>query len=330
MFLTNKLLTIVIPVYNMEAYLEKTLSSVALPEYEDKVEILVVNDGSSDSSKNIINQYAKKYPRLIRAIHKDNGGWGTCIKLAIKEAQGKYFKVLDSDDWFNTTAFTEFVHLLEEQDVDLILTPYTEINDTGDEKHFSFSKKLINKTWSISQFIKNIKYKNSIFALAAITYRTSILSNENITIGDKYYSDIDYDLQPLAFVKTLHILPCCLYFYYRAREAQSTSTDGYISHIDDYKNLLIREIQFFTDKQKSLDHHLKKHIFNCILRQCKFYYKLCMSRSNKIQTKKLTSFDKYIQKTNLKIYLNLNLSCVKKIIPFIFIWRFFKINIYNF
>lgn len=326
----NKILTIAIPVYNVERYLKRALSSVILQEYENNIEIIVINDGSSDTSQDIINQYANKYPKLINSIHKNNGGWGSCIKLAIKKARGKYFKVLDSDDWFDSTSFETFIHLLKKTDSDLILTPYIEIDDAGNKKLFSFPKKLFNKTWSISQHIRNMNFKNAIFPLASITYRTSILLNENITIGDKYYSDIDYDLQPLIFVKTIHILPCNLYRYYRGREGQSTSKEGYIAHMDDYKNLITRELQFFTKRQKSINRYLKKHIFHCILSQCSFFYKLCMLNPCDSTQKKLSDLDDYIKRTNPIIYLKLNFMRIQKFIPFIFLWRYLKINIYNF
>ena len=95
-----KLLSIAIPCYNSEAYMEKCINSLLLGGEE--VEILVVDDGSSDRTAQIADEYAEKYPDIIRVIDKENGGHGDAVNYGLANAEGKYFKVVDSDDWVNT------------------------------------------------------------------------------------------------------------------------------------------------------------------------------------------------------------------------------------
>ena len=101
-----KLLSIAIPCYNSEAYMEKCIESL-LKGGED-VEILVVNDGSSDRTAEIADAYAEKYPTIIKAVHQENGGHGEAVNAGIRNATGLYFKVVDSDDWVNEEAMQRF------------------------------------------------------------------------------------------------------------------------------------------------------------------------------------------------------------------------------
>ena len=105
-----KLLSIAIPCYNSEAYMEKCIDSL-LVGGED-VEILVVDDGSSDRTAEIADVYAEKYPTIVKAIHQENGGHGEAVNAGIRNATGLYFKVVDSDDWVNAEAYAQILKTL--------------------------------------------------------------------------------------------------------------------------------------------------------------------------------------------------------------------------
>ena len=122
-----KLLSIAIPCYNSEAYMEKCIESL-LKGGED-VEILVVNDGSSDRTAEIADAYAEKYPTIIKAVHQENGGHGEAVNAGIRNATGLYFKVVDSDDWVNEESYKEILKTLEElvkgsKTVDLLISNF--------------------------------------------------------------------------------------------------------------------------------------------------------------------------------------------------------------
>ena len=122
-----KLLSIAIPCYNSEAYMEKCIESL-LKGGED-VEILVVNDGSSDRTAEIADAYAEKYPTIIKAVHQENGGHGEAVNAGIRNATGLYFKVVDSDDWVNEEAYAKILHTLGElvrgpETVDMLISNF--------------------------------------------------------------------------------------------------------------------------------------------------------------------------------------------------------------
>ena len=107
-----KLLTVTIPCYNSQDYMAKAIESAL--QGGDDVEILVVDDGSNDDTLSIAQQYESKYPHIVRAIHKENGGHGSAVNTGIANATGLYFKVLDSDDWFDKTAMLKLIKFLRQ------------------------------------------------------------------------------------------------------------------------------------------------------------------------------------------------------------------------
>ena len=114
----EKILTVTIPSYNVEAYLEDCLESFVNSEVMDDIEVLIVNDGSSDNTAKIAQRYVDKYENTFRLINKENGGHGSTINTGVREAKGKYFKVVDGDDWVDTRSFIHLVKVLKESDAE--------------------------------------------------------------------------------------------------------------------------------------------------------------------------------------------------------------------
>ena len=108
-----KILSVAIPCYNSESYMEKCIKSI-LPVGED-VEILIVDDGSQkDRTPQIADSYAAKYPGIVKAVHQENGGHGEAVNTGLRNAAGLYYKVVDSDDWVNTKGLAKIVQRMKE------------------------------------------------------------------------------------------------------------------------------------------------------------------------------------------------------------------------
>ena len=105
-----KLLSFAVPCYNSAAYMAKCVESL-LKGGED-VEIIIVNDGSSDDTARIADEYATKYPTIVKAVHKENGGHGSAVNAGIENATGLFFKVVDSDDWVKEEAYMQILDTL--------------------------------------------------------------------------------------------------------------------------------------------------------------------------------------------------------------------------
>ena len=121
--MSKPILTIAIPAYNVAPYIEQTVSSLVSSKYQNHIEIIIVNDGSSDSTAEVIEKIAKKHS-CVKIINKTNGGHGSSINAGLENAAGKYFRLLDGDDWFDTNEFDQFIEKLLSENADLVLTDY--------------------------------------------------------------------------------------------------------------------------------------------------------------------------------------------------------------
>ena len=118
--MNTKILTITVPAYNAEKYLDRCLQSFLVPEILDALEVLVINDGSRDSTSDIASRYVNQYPDTFHLINKKNGGHGSGINCGIAHATGKYFKIVDADDWLNTEVLAQYIGLLRTVDTDIV------------------------------------------------------------------------------------------------------------------------------------------------------------------------------------------------------------------
>ena len=228
----EKLITIVIPTYNMEKYLDKCLTSLIVPdEYMEQMEVLVVNDGSKDNSSAIAHQYESKYPQTFRVIDKENGNYGSCVNRGLMEAKGKYIKVLDADDRFDSANFNSFLIQLESLDVDCIMS------DTYKEKPDGTIWQIIKynlptlQVFSLEKILKDVP--SELMWMHSITYRTSVLRNISYhqTEGISY-TDQEWIFLPMASCKTFLYYPNVVYYYLIGRDGQTVSRDVFKKNFD--------------------------------------------------------------------------------------------------
>ena len=218
----EKQISIIIPTYNMEKYIGKCLDSLLIPEL-DRVEVLVVNDGSKDRSSEIAHSYADRYPGSIRVIDKANGNYGSCINAALPLCTGRYVKILDADDTFDTEAFSKFVGVLESTDADAVVTPYFNVDGSGiitrkDPPDFPNTE--LYRTYSTDLVDERALIKAS--AMHRLTYRSEIFTRFDYhqTEGVSY-TDNQWDKIPLAFANSILFTDIYLYRYLLGREGQT-------------------------------------------------------------------------------------------------------------
>lgn len=225
--MSNKLLTLAVPTYNMEKYLARCLDSV-LCDNRDYLEVIVVNDGSKDHSSEIGHEYEAKYPDVIRVIDKENGNYGSCVNRALAEATGKYFRMLDADDWCDTSALNRWVEYLKSCNADMVLT----VAEDRDEQRIVLSKLEAppsvqnGRVYSIDDFdgIK-LEYKD-LFCSHIITYKTAILREIKLQLQTGIsYTDNEYVFFPLDHVQSVIYYNLPVYQYFVGREGQTTQPD---------------------------------------------------------------------------------------------------------
>lgn len=235
----NKLLTIVVPSYNASKYLDCNLRSFLIPSVPENLEVIVVDDGSTDDTAQIADAYHEKYPETIRVIHKENGGHGSGINAGLRAATGKYFKVVDADDWVHHEALEKLLRYIESfhcayadhADSPLIpdviynnyywrLTDETKVPDDYERKaEFTepFNGVEYHKVYDFESVADQCYVK-----MHNMTVRTALLRENHIHIDEHhYYVDMEYILYPMPFVQTIAFLPDYLYQYQIGRSGQS-------------------------------------------------------------------------------------------------------------
>lgn len=255
-----KTITFLVPCYNVEGCVHRCLDSMLVDDIIDDIEILAINDGSTDGTLNILYEYEKQHPAAIRVIDKPNGGWGTAINLGIREARGKYLKEVDSDDWVCSESLKEYVDFLKANEIDYIATDYTEYSKQTDHyERRSYKKEIYNNPMSLNAFWEQHPTAWN-FPIHAITYRTQMLRDSEMKVGDRYYGDIEYNLYSLPHVRSICVLPINITVYFRGSDGQSTSTKGYARHYKDFAQMSMRITQFYKKLPSTLQPNLHRFI----------------------------------------------------------------------
>lgn len=238
----TKYITFTVPCYNSANYMKKCVDSLLVGG--DDIEIIIVNDGSTDNTAVIANEYAASYPHIIRVIHKENGGHGSGVNCGIEHATGIYFKVVDSDDWLDTTSYLELLKNIKQhvdktkdnsntKSIDLFITNYVyDMYDIGSQKAMSFDKVFPKSrlcTWADMKTLGISQY----FMMHTLTYRTEILQKSGMQLPEHtFYVDNIYAYQPLPYVEHLMYLDLNLYHYYIGRPDQSVCESNLIKRVD--------------------------------------------------------------------------------------------------
>lgn len=284
----------------MEKYLNKCLDSLLIPEL-DQIEVLVINDGSKDRSSEIAHEYEKKYPGSFRVIDKENGNYGSCINRGIKEATGRYLKILDSDDTFDKSVFSKIIQKLKNIDSDVIVTDFDIVDENGN---------LINKTnYQIEanrklafSYVKNGLLKNS--QMHGLMYLREFIINLKYHQSEGIsYTDTEWTFIPLASAESFfYIRLGSLYRYLKGREGQTMDPSLFHKKLPDQMKVLssraksyeIHKFDLSNERLLFLEESFKKHANNLYL---------SVIQSNNISSKQiLYSFDEELYKISIRLY----------------------------
>ncbi len=232
-----KLLSIAIPCYNSEGYMRHCVDTL-LTGGED-VEIIIVNDGSTkDNTAAIADEYAEKYPTIVKAVHKENGGHGSAVNAGIENATGLYFKVVDSDDWVKEEAYKKILDKLRElagggQALDMLISNFVYEKEGEKRKKVMHYRRILPEgkmfTWSDCRHFTKGHY----ILMHSVIFRTKLLKDCGLKLPEHtFYVDNLYVFEPLPYVKNMYYLDVNFYRYYIGRADQSVNEGIMISRID--------------------------------------------------------------------------------------------------
>lgn len=260
----DKILTIIVPTYNMELYLGKCLASLVVDDEELKkmLEVLVIIDGATDRSSTIAHTYQSRYPEMFVVIDKENGNYGSCINVGIQRATGKYVKVLDADDSFDTPHFEDYLRFLTSMDVDLIITPYTVVDESGKECRREVYDLPVNTLLSWQQLTAAFKTKS--LQMHAVTYKLkNILEIRYRQTEGISYTDQEWIFTPMTTVRTAIAYSYSVYKYLVGRAGQTINPETFrrnISQNEQCCRRIVRDYMTFNTfepaKQEFVDYKL--------------------------------------------------------------------------
>lgn len=321
----NKLLTIVVPVYKVEQYINKCLDSLILdPVLMDKMDVLIINDGTPDNSAELSREYVKKYPCVFRQIDKENGGHGSVWNLGLKEACGKFTRFLDSDDWLENLDL--LLGKLEQTDADLVITPticHCENNElwTLEIKDMEFGKVYDANTFD---WLGNRSHGNYIFHHSC-TYKTEMFRQYLPLFLEKQpYDDVILGAAAMIGANSLVAYDLPLYHYLMDRPGQSISIEVQRRNINASIRTQQHTIAFAelhpvpTGTTKAIYHTAKHH------KRYNYGYRTLLSTLSYKDAKKYSKeWDKWAKKQNPKI--STPWMKAYRVMPFCIYWIGYKI-----
>ncbi len=256
-----KLLSVAVPCYNSQDYMRHAVES--LLSGGDEVEILIVDDGSTDATGQIADDYARRYPGIVRAVHKENGGHGDAVMTGLANATGLYFKVVDSDDWVDAQAYPRVLEVLRGftgAPIDMLVSNYIYDKAGTAHHHITSYVHALPQDRVFGWEAARRFHKGQYILMHSVIYRAQLLRDCGLTLPKHtFYVDDLYVYEPLRHVKRLYYLNADFYHYYIGRDDQSVQEQVLMRRIDQY--LLVNRLMVSrVDLNTVGDVHLRRYM----------------------------------------------------------------------
>ena len=261
-----KLITFAITSYNSQDYLDRCVESLLVGG--DDVEIIFVNDGSTDRTGEIADEYAAKYPNIISVIHKQNGGHGSGVNAGVHAAKGLFYKVVDSDDWLEKGALLKLLenikaHIEFGNVPDMYITNYVYEHSADNTQYvMEYSKQMKNGFFGWDK-MKNF-YFSHVMLMHSFTYNTQKLREHYVDLPEHtFYVDNVFAYIPLAYMENPFYLDVDLYRYFIGRDGQSININTAIKRYEQQIRVMLMMATAHSYAEiKSLPKGLKKYMFH--------------------------------------------------------------------
>ncbi len=231
-----KYITFTVPCYNSQDYMRRCIDSLLV--YQDEVEIIIVDDGSTDDTPQIADAYAKQFPGTIRVIHKENGGHGSGVNAGLAAAKGEYFKVVDSDDWLDARSLQKVLFRImhwnrEQTPADMIVCNYVYDHLHENKKKAISYRNVFKEGQMLGWNDIGVFSPSQYLVMHSLVFRTEVLRKSGVTLPEHtFYVDNIFAYRPLPYVKSIYYIDTDLYHYFIGREDQSVNEEVLKKRID--------------------------------------------------------------------------------------------------
>lgn len=218
----DKLLSIIVPSYNMEKYLPKCLGSLVVDDADmlNRLDVIVVNDGSKDRTSEIAHEFESKYPGIFRVIDKANGNYGSCINAALPTAKGRFVKILDADDTYDTAAFGRYLKELANlpPTTDMVMNDWVQVDEKGGVTNSTTYPLPTDVLFGVGECVKHVRW----MAMHAVAFRTSLLGEIGYVQTEGIsYTDLEWVYLPVAFAREIRYVKQFVYRHWVGRSGQT-------------------------------------------------------------------------------------------------------------
>ena len=320
-----KLITFAVPSYNSQDYLYKCIDSLVIGGSE--VEVIIVNDGSSDNTETIARDYEKRFPEIVRVVSKINGGHGSAVNEGLKYATGLYYKVVDSDDWLNEDALQKFLntlrkHYQENTLADLYITNFI-YDKVNENKYFvrTFKRHFINEAFINWKMAKKF-YGSQVLLMHSLTYNTEKLKQSNTILPHHtFYVDNLFAYKPLPFMEKIYYMDINLYHYFIGREDQSVNIKVFTKRYDQQIRVMKEMVKAYSYQEiKQFDKRLRDYMFHCLEAIMMITILFTVAKDGKERRDDLEDLWKFIKHQDVKLYKMLRFRSFPAIVNYI-PWR---------
>lgn len=251
-------LSVIIPAYNVSKTIKRCIDSLLDERINDCIEIIVVNDGSSDDTEEIAEAYREKYGQVIKVISKKNGGHGSTLNVGFLSATGKYVRVIDGDDWVEHENFVKSVFELQSITADIIVMPYQRVDiNTYESQNFGIPNYCVNHIYDIASLDTTSLY----FALAAVCVSNDLMRRACIHFPEKtYYVDVLLNTIPVFYIRNICFMNYDVYRYGVGNNEQSISVPNMVRRYKDHEKVIKMVLDACKTNQLRLNTPEKKYI----------------------------------------------------------------------
>lgn len=279
----RKIVSFIIPSYNVERYLKKALDSFFSEEILGKIEVIVVDDGSTDRTAEIAKEYVERVPEVYRLLQKENGGHGSAINEGTRIATGKYVKIVDADDWVVTENLPVLIEKLETCDADVVLNPFHMVDmKTGIREIRCMYLEKYDKVYTLDDVMKEWRAFEQCLTFHGLMYKREFYENNRHELPEGiFYEDQEYASIPCCHAKTIQAMDLFLYQYLIGNGDQSVAVQNQLKRVSHIERVALNMLEYYV-KYSDLSDSGKQYLLKKTESICLIYYTIAnIANTNK-------------------------------------------------
>lgn len=298
----EKLLTLIVPSYNMEDYLGYCLESLLVGESLEQVEVLVINDGSKDGTSGIAHGFEAAFPGVFRVIDKENGNYGSCVNRGLDEATGKYVKVLDADDSFDTANFEKYLSFLSSVDADLILSDFAVVDSERTTRKVIRYDMHRGTEFDMDSTCTDPIFQN--MQMHAVTYRLENLRRMGYRQTEGIsYTDQQWIFIPMAAVKKVAYFASPVYRYLVGRAGQTVDPAVKMKSVRHTMKCAADMAAMYEKYRPAVgDRPVRQYLLSRVTPMLKDVYVFALSHYDEAMKSMLSEFDGQLKRISRELY----------------------------